>query len=100
MGTITTRKGKKGTTYRAQIRIREKGQIVHEESQSFPRKSTAQAWVKPMVSILILSVPEFATQLATKWNYHIESGNENMTVGLAEPVTTEKGDDEGEQRAA
>ncbi|MFT0866002.1 tyrosine-type recombinase/integrase [Pseudomonas sp. CAM1A] len=47
MGTITTRKRKDGsTTYDAQIRIMRKGVKVYQESQTFDRKTTAQAWIR------------------------------------------------------
>lgn len=47
MGTITTRKRKDGsTTYDAQIRIMRKGVTVYQESQTFSRKTTAQAWIR------------------------------------------------------
>lgn len=47
MGTITTRKRKDGsTTYDAQIRIMRKGVKVYQESQTFDRKTTAQAWLR------------------------------------------------------
>ena len=47
MGTITVRKRKDGSTgYTAQIRIMQKGVTVYQESQTFDRKATAQAWIK------------------------------------------------------
>ena len=47
MGTITVRKPKDGSTgYTAQIRIMQKGVTVYQESQTFYRKATAQAWIK------------------------------------------------------
>lgn len=47
MGTITTRKRKDGSAaYTAQIRIMQKGVTVYQESQTFDRKVTAQAWIK------------------------------------------------------
>lgn len=47
MGTITTRKRKDGsTTYDAQIRIMRSGVKVYQESQTFDRKATAQAWIR------------------------------------------------------
>lgn len=46
MGTITRRETKKGVRYTAQIRLRREGVIVYQESQTFERKQTAQAWVK------------------------------------------------------
>lgn len=47
MGTITTRKRADGTAaYTAQIRLKEKGAIVHTEAQTFTKKALAQAWLK------------------------------------------------------
>lgn len=47
MGTITSRRRKDGTTgYTAQIRIMRDGVRVYQESQTFDRKQTAQAWIK------------------------------------------------------
>lgn len=47
MGTITTRKRKDGfAAYTAQIRITQKGVAVYQESKTFERKATAQAWIK------------------------------------------------------
>ncbi|NNA29116.1 MULTISPECIES: site-specific integrase [Pseudomonas] len=47
MGTITVRKRRDGSTgYTAQIRIMQKGVTVYQESQTFDRKATAQAWIK------------------------------------------------------
>lgn len=47
MGTVTVRKRKDGSTgYTAQIRIMQKGVAVYQESQTFHRKATAQAWIK------------------------------------------------------
>lgn len=47
MGTITSRRRKDGTTgYTAQIRIMRGGSQVYQESQTFDRKQTAQAWIK------------------------------------------------------
>ncbi|MCU1718689.1 site-specific integrase [Pseudomonas sp. 5P_3.1_Bac2] len=47
MGTITQRKNKSGQTkYTAQIRLRRGGVVVYQESQTFERKASAQAWVK------------------------------------------------------
>ncbi|CAD5379520.1 Shufflon-specific DNA recombinase [Pseudomonas sp. OF001] len=47
MGTITSRRRKDGTTgYTAQIRIMRDGAKVYQESQTFDRKQTAQAWIK------------------------------------------------------
>jgi hypothetical protein len=53
MGTITTRKRKDGSAaYTAQIRITQKGATVYQESQTFDRKATAQAWIKKRESEL------------------------------------------------
>lgn len=47
MGSITVRKRKDGSAaYTAQIRIMQKGITVYQESQTFDRKTTAQAWLK------------------------------------------------------
>lgn len=47
MGTLTQRRNKNGETrYTAQIRLRRGGEIVYQETQSFDRKATAQAWMK------------------------------------------------------
>jgi integrase len=47
MGTITLRKRKDGSSgFTAQIRIMKKGTPAYQESQTFDRKSTAQAWIK------------------------------------------------------
>lgn len=47
MGTISARKRADGTTsFTAQIRLKEKGVIVHTESQTFTKKSLATVWLK------------------------------------------------------
>ena len=47
MGTITIRMRKDGSArYTAQIRIMQQGATVYQESQTFDRKATAQAWIK------------------------------------------------------
>ncbi|WP_064616958.1 tyrosine-type recombinase/integrase [Pseudomonas sp. GR 6-02] len=47
MGSITVRKRKDGSAaYTAQIRIMQKGVTVYQESQTFDRKTMAQAWIK------------------------------------------------------
>lgn len=47
MGTITSRRRKDGSTgYTAQLRIMRDGVRVYQESQTFDRKQTAQAWLK------------------------------------------------------
>ncbi|NCE85265.1 tyrosine-type recombinase/integrase [Pseudomonas sp. Q1] len=51
MGSITVRKRKDGSVaYNAQIRIMQKGVTVYQESQTFDRKATAQAWIKRVES--------------------------------------------------
>jgi len=46
VGTITKRLNKSGQVkYTAQIRLRRKGVIVYQESQSFDRKQVARAWM-------------------------------------------------------
>lgn len=53
MGTITLRKRQDGSSaYTAQIRITKKGATVYQESQTFERKATAQAWLKKRESEL------------------------------------------------
>jgi integrase len=47
MGTITPRKNKDGSTsYKAQVRIRKGGKVLHQETQTFSREQAAKAWVK------------------------------------------------------
>ncbi|MNJ25801.1 Tyrosine recombinase XerC [compost metagenome] len=47
MGTITQRKRKDGSSgFTAQIRIMKEGRAVYQESQTFDRKATAQAWIR------------------------------------------------------
>lgn len=47
MGSITARKRKDGSVgYTAQIRIMREGVRVYQESQTFDRRQTAQAWLK------------------------------------------------------
>ncbi|MGH1371173.1 MAG: tyrosine-type recombinase/integrase [Cellvibrionaceae bacterium] len=46
MATISARKLKSGIRYTAQIRITRDGQTVYTESETFDRKSIAQAWAK------------------------------------------------------
>lgn len=47
MGTITQRKRKDGSSgFTAQIRIMKEGKAVYQESQTFDRKATAQAWIR------------------------------------------------------
>jgi integrase len=46
MGTITTRQRDDGSpAYRAQIRIKVKGKVIHQETQTFDRKQAASAWM-------------------------------------------------------
>src|SRR4029077_9702240 len=46
MGTITTRHREDGSpSYRAQIRIKVKGKVVHQETQTFDRRQAASAWM-------------------------------------------------------
>lgn len=44
MATVTKLKRKKGTVYRAQIRIKRDGKLVHSEAKSFSRKALADQW--------------------------------------------------------
>lgn len=44
MATITKLQRKRGVVYRAQIRIRRGGTIVHSESRTFSRKALAEKW--------------------------------------------------------
>jgi integrase len=47
MGTITPRTSAAGkTTYKAQVRIRRGGVIIHQETQTFDRRTVALAWTK------------------------------------------------------
>ncbi|MGM5087585.1 site-specific integrase [Rhizobium leguminosarum bv. viciae] len=47
MGTISERTRKNGTkAYTAQIRLKQKGEVVHSEAQTFDRKPAAKAWLK------------------------------------------------------
>jgi integrase len=46
MGTITTRRRDDGSpSYRAQIRLKVKGKVVHQETQTFDRRQAASAWM-------------------------------------------------------
>jgi integrase len=46
MGTITPRQREDGSpSYRAQIRLKVKGKVIHQESQTFDRKQAASAWM-------------------------------------------------------
>ena len=47
MGTITQRKSAKGVvSFRAQIRIKEGGELTHSESKTFARRAFAQEWLR------------------------------------------------------
>lgn len=47
MGTITTRTGADGkVSYKAQVRIRRGGVIIHQETKTFSRQQAANAWTK------------------------------------------------------
>lgn len=47
MGTITPRTSKDGVvTFKAEVRIRRKGVIVHQETETFARRPAATAWLK------------------------------------------------------
>lgn len=47
MGAITPRKNKDGSTsYKAQVRIRKGGRVLHQETQTFAREQSARAWIK------------------------------------------------------
>src|SRR5690348_12213541 len=46
MGTITIRhRDDRSPAYRAQIRMKVKGRIVHQETQTFDRRQAASAWI-------------------------------------------------------
>lgn len=46
MGTIITRKRSDGSIgYMAQVRVKQKGKVVHAETKTFDRKQAANAWV-------------------------------------------------------
>jgi hypothetical protein len=47
MGTIQTRRRKDGTAgYTASIRIKQKGLVIHSETETFDRKQHAQEWMR------------------------------------------------------
>lgn len=47
MGTITTRQRADGTpAYMARVRVKEGGEVVHKETQTFDRKAAAELWMK------------------------------------------------------
>ena len=51
MGTITQRKRKDGSSgFTAQIRIMKEGKAVYQESQTFDRKSPAQAGKRSIIA--------------------------------------------------
>lgn len=45
MGSITEIKGKKATTYRAQVRKNQGGKLVYSEAKTFKSRKAAQAWI-------------------------------------------------------
>jgi integrase len=46
MGTIIPRKRKDGSVgYMAQVRVKQKGKVVHHETKTFDRKQAANAWI-------------------------------------------------------
>jgi len=46
MGTITIRHRDNGSpAYRAQVRIKVKGKVIHQETQTFDRRQAAGAWM-------------------------------------------------------
>ena len=47
MGTITARERQDGSTsFRAGILLKQNGRIVHQESKTFDRRTTAKAWME------------------------------------------------------
>src|SRR5690242_21956152 len=47
MGTITPRENKDGSTsYKAQVRVRKAGKVLHQETKTFERRQAAQIWIK------------------------------------------------------
>jgi len=47
MGTVSERTRKNGSkSYTAQIRLKQKGEVVHTEAQTFDRRPAAKAWLK------------------------------------------------------
>ena len=49
MGAITPRTNKDGSTsYKAQVRIRKGGKVLHQETKTFARRQAAVAWVKKL----------------------------------------------------
>ena len=55
MGSIYTRKNQDGTNkFTAQIRIKRKQKVVYQESQTFNKKTVAQAWMKKREAELAL----------------------------------------------
>ena len=46
MGTTVPRKRKDGSIgYMAQVRVKQKGKVVHAETRTFDRKQAANAWI-------------------------------------------------------
>lgn len=46
MGTIIPRKRNDGSTgYMAQVRVKQKGEVIHAETKTFDRKQAANAWI-------------------------------------------------------
>ena len=55
MGSIYTRKNQDGTSkFTAQIRIKRNQKTVYQESQTFNKKTAAQAWIKKREAELAL----------------------------------------------
>ena len=46
MGSITERHSAKGKRYRAEIRIKQDGEIVHREAKTFRTKTLARKWME------------------------------------------------------
>lgn len=46
MGSITKRKGKRGFRYRAEIRLKDSGVIVHREAKTFSTRAMASRWLE------------------------------------------------------
>lgn len=52
MGTITKRPSARGHRYRAEIRIKRRGEIVHRETRTFRTKALARTWVERREAVL------------------------------------------------
>lgn len=52
MGTITKRPSKRGARYRAEIRIKRDGKIVHREAKTFRTKLLANRWIERREAVL------------------------------------------------